>query len=278
LTVDYGIPRQPYSRIMYIFPWLHLVLGVVLCLGFVLGAYLCLPTVCNACSALLSMETDREQSWWHNAFSPAKREAVATAWQCMMQWGQGEERPYHTDAHIPVWITPKHRILIQRIPLTPRPLHDVTEFNQPWMAGVLLALGADPDARNADDSTPLHLTVPRNNLAVAERLLRYGADPDARNADDSTPLHLTVSYDKPAVAEMLLRYGADLNARNAYDSTPLHFAAARDNLAMAEMLLRYGADPKAQDEWGQTPLAGALWGRENKPDMAMVNLLRDRID
>lgn len=103
----------------------------------------------------------------------------------MMQWGQGEERhihrPYHPDAHIPVWITPKHRILIQRIPLTPRPLHDVTEFHQPWIAGVLLVLGADPDARNAYGRTPLDLAMSYDNPAMAEMLLRYGADPNAQD-------------------------------------------------------------------------------------------------
>ncbi len=187
-----------------------------MCLGFVLGAYLCLPTVCNACPALLSMETDGEPSWWRNVFSPAKREAVATAWQCMVQWGRAEERHTqgtgHADVHIPIWITPKHRILIQRLPLMPRPLHRVVESNQPWMAVILLTLGSNPNVRNVHDRTPLHLAVARNNPEVAE------------------------------------------------------------------VLLRYGADPHAQDERGHTPLTGAWWGRENRPNMAMVDLLRNHID
>ena len=56
------------------------------------------------------------------------------------------------------------------------------------MIEVLLAAGADVEARNDNDSTPLH-NAARNNeaLAVIQALLAAGADVEARKRPWHTP-------------------------------------------------------------------------------------------
>ena len=59
------------------------------------------------------------------------------------------------------------------------------------IARLLVAAGADPDAGNNDEATPLHSAAEYENKGVAKLLLDAGADPDAKNSDGRTPADLT---------------------------------------------------------------------------------------
>ena len=52
----------------------------------------------------------------------------------------------------------------------------------------LLLAGADPNAKNKNDNTPLHLT---RQTEIGSILLAAGADPKAKNKYDSTPYYYT---------------------------------------------------------------------------------------
>ena len=96
----------------------------------------------------------------------------------------------------------------------------------------LLEAGADPNARDKDDRTPLHSAARSNgNEAVVAALLEAGADPNARDKDDRTPLHSAArSNGNPAVFAALLEAGADLKARDEEGKLPFDHARENESL------------------------------------------------
>jgi cytohesin len=83
-------------------------------------------------------------------------------------------------------------------------------------------LGADPNARDNSDNTPLHLASKIGHHEVAEILLDRGVDTNARNNDNAVPLHFASKGGHLEVVRKLLDRHADVNARDKNYNTPLH--------------------------------------------------------
>jgi len=134
------------------------------------------------------------------------------------------------------------------------PLHVACGAGQEEYVGLLLAKGADVNARDAGGRTPLHVAVMENRYAVADLLLQHGADVSAKSEWGGTALHSAVRKGNERIVRLLLREGADMEADNHEGNTPLHEAAEWDMPDMVRLLLEYGADPNAANEDGSTPL------------------------
>ncbi|MDF1501608.1 ankyrin repeat domain-containing protein [Roseisolibacter sp. H3M3-2] len=159
------------------------------------------------------------------------------------------------------------------------PLHFAVRMRRPRMAALLLALGADPLAGDAEGMPPsAYATDPDTDRAVLAAArgrvaatllvalaLRAG-DAAARaypgaGVVDAGALHLMAKRgDAEAVRELLAR-GADPGARWAHWGavvTPLHLAAFLGHVEVARLLLAAGADPSVRDtEHDADPLGWA---------------------
>jgi ankyrin repeat protein len=147
-------------------------------------------------------------------------------------------------------------------------LHHAGESFQGELVVRLLGLGATVSEADRNGETALHkvadvrLAPFRPAAAMTTLLLDHGADPNARNWDDVTPLHQAVRARNLAVVEVLLARGADPNARDKIrGSTPLRRAVSATGaggtagssalmVPLAQILLKYGADPDALDKRG----------------------------
>jgi ankyrin repeat protein len=108
----------------------------------------------------------------------------------------------------------------------------------------LVKAGAEPNALDANGSSPLHRAVRNRTLPVVQSLVEHGADPLLRNGSGSTPLHLAV--------------------RNTGRSGSGSAVAQREQGRIITLLLEHGASPTDVDARGRTVIAAATsdWIRD----------------
>ena len=75
------------------------------------------------------------------------------------------------------------------------------------------------------------------NMDVAMALVDRGADVNARDVDESTPLHTACDKGHMEVAMALVDRGADVDARDVNQSTPLHYASIKGDSEIVINLL-----------------------------------------
>ena len=140
------------------------------------------------------------------------------------------------------------------------PLHYAARHGQVSVASVLIAAGADVNAKSDNGSTPLHQAASRS-ASAASILIAAGADVNAKNNNGFTPLHWALSNDHESASavSILIAAGADVNAKSDNGSTPLHQAAIRDRASPISILTAAGADVNAKNNNGSTPLHQAAF-------------------
>ena len=111
----------------------------------------------------------------------------------------------------------------------------------------LVNRGADVDARNVDQSTPLHEACGNGHMELAMALVDRGADVDARNEDESTPLHYACRKGDMELAMALAKKGANVFVVNILGDKP------QCTPAMIDLFNRL---------WYTTPLMKAMLDRD----------------
>ncbi|HEY2013561.1 MAG TPA: ankyrin repeat domain-containing protein [Bryobacteraceae bacterium] len=109
---------------------------------------------------------------------------------------------------------------------------------------LLLARGAHVDARvGLGQITPLTFAAWRQDPELARLLIASGADVNVQDASGSTPLMWSAlnEYTEIATTEVLLAWGADINTRNRAGETALDWARRRGDTAVVRLLLAKGA-------------------------------------
>ncbi len=145
------------------------------------------------------------------------------------------------------------------------PLEYAAYWGHKEVAELLLANGANVNARNNDGTTVLNTAAYQGHKEIVELLLANGAD--VRAKEGYAPLDCAVSQGHKEVVKLLLDRGADVNAnvRGKFQKAdykfplpPLISAVSQGHREMAALLLANGADANAVDSFGHTPLYYAL--------------------
>jgi ankyrin repeat protein len=110
----------------------------------------------------------------------------------------------------------------------------------------LLRHGADVGIKNAYGQTPLHTVAdwyPEDLglIAKAKLLVDFGADPNARDENGKSALHVAAASGRKNIMEVIIEQAAnvDINIKDNHGNSPLRFAATEE---IADALVRAGAD------------------------------------
>ena len=88
--------------------------------------------------------------------------------------------------------------------------------------------------------------------------MKSGANVNARNLHNMTPLHNASECGGLNIIKLLLNNGADVNAQGWHGKTPLHLASVKGSFGVSRLLVKHGADINAEDDEHNTPLSIAL--------------------
>ncbi len=84
--------------------------------------------------------------------------------------------------------------------------------------------------------------LPPGNRFIRKAMLDPGAEIDARNENNQTPLIVAAKYGRNDFTAMLIEAGADVSAADNYEKTAMVYAAEEGYTEIVEQLLLAGAE------------------------------------
>lgn len=138
------------------------------------------------------------------------------------------------------------------------PLHYATKKKATKVAEVLISNGANIDAKTTKGWTPLFEASRWESFDIMDMLIQAGADVTMTDSNGNTPLHIAVSFYRIAITKKVLGIGVPINTQNNKGETALHIASKprsvikEQKLVVAE-LLKSGADKRIKDSAHNTP-------------------------
>ena len=118
-------------------------------------------------------------------------------------------------------------------------MFDAAEANDLALINKLLKQGAELECRNpygVAGDTPLAVACARRSYEAAEALCAHGAELDARDYFQYTPLMLAACNGQTKICERLLALGADPSLKNKDGKTALDRARECNNPECAALL------------------------------------------
>lgn len=153
--------------------------------------------------------------------------------------------------------------------------HFALYMNDAKAIGLLLDAGADVNAPDKSNASPLSLAAQRNNVDVIARLLDAGVDVNTvnKNAIWSTALMDAAESNSIDAMKALMARGADINIVDKWNAPAITIAADKNNDGAVRLLADAGAELNIVDSGrGYTALDFAI---KNKND-ALVEYLRGK--
>lgn len=78
-------------------------------------------------------------------------------------------------------------------------------------------------------------------------LIQHGADVNAQDGSDKTPLHLVLFEENTETVLLMIQHGTDVNAQDGSHSTLLQLALPSGSVETAQLLVQHGADVSVKD-------------------------------
>jgi ankyrin repeat protein len=118
------------------------------------------------------------------------------------------------------------------------PLHLASFFGRVATVRVLIARGAPVDrpSRNGMRVTPLHSAAAGRHPGIAQLLLAEGADPNARQEGGFVPLHSAAQNGDLPLAQALLEHGGLADLEDEEGRTPADLAEEKGHYDLARLL------------------------------------------
>ncbi len=129
------------------------------------------------------------------------------------------------------------------------------------LAKIQALVGKNPDLVNAKDqeqSTPLHSAAAAGRLKIVEYLIEKGADVNAWNNAHQNPLLYAAYHGRSEIVCLLLEKGAEYSEQDIYGRNVLHYPSREGHPEVVEILVKKGLDINQEDRGGVTPLRFAI--------------------
>jgi ankyrin repeat protein len=119
---------------------------------------------------------------------------------------------------------------------------------------LLIDHGADVNARNQHEATPLHIAARSGCLLLVKILCKGGADLEAQNMHGATPLHNACREGTCDIVTYLIENGSEIDAQTTEGDTPLHQAVRKNKTDNIEVLILAGAQTRIKNNRGDLPI------------------------
>ncbi|KFM77210.1 Protein phosphatase 1 regulatory subunit 16A, partial [Stegodyphus mimosarum] len=179
-------------------------------------------------------------------------------------------------------------------------LHQCCIDDSEAMMKLLLEFGANVNAKDSEQWTPLHAAATCGHLHLVRYLISKGADLLAVNADGNMPYDIcedeaTLDYIESEMAKkgitqemidetraisekqmlsdlkILLEEGGDIEYRDHQGAAPLHIAAANGYVSVVEFILdNHGSTNVCDNDMWQPIHAAACWGHPDVIEMLVL--------
>ncbi|XP_061164519.1 ankyrin repeat, PH and SEC7 domain containing protein secG-like [Saccostrea echinata] len=122
-----------------------------------------------------------------------------------------------------------------------------------------LLSGKNPNIRNRDKNSLLHLAVEAGNVDIVDMFLSDDrCQIDNSNDLGQTPLMCAVTLNDMELVKCLMKAGADIEMRDNTGKTSLLIALQDSNYDIADYLIRHGSDVNVTDTLGHSALFIAI--------------------